>query len=71
MLIQNLIRARSAKVFYIKVKNSEVKTVLVLHLDLGESLHAGNTIVANQAGKAYITNTLDIDRNIVAPEELN
>jgi len=65
-----VIPARSAKVFYIKVKNPEVKTGLVPRLDLGEGLYAGDAIVANRNGRAYIklANTNDADRTIADPE---
>jgi len=64
-----VIPARSAKVFYVKV-NPEVKTGLVPRLDLGEELYAGDKIVTNRNGRAYIkiTNTHDADKTIAAPE---
>jgi len=65
-----LIPARTAKVFYIKIKNPEVKTGLVPRLHLGDGLYAGNALVKNRDGKAYIKiiNTRDTDERIVAPE---
>jgi hypothetical protein len=65
-----IIPARLAKVFYLKIKNPEIKTGLVPRLDLGEGLYVGNAIVTNRGGKAYIkiANTLDTDRCIDASE---
>jgi len=52
------------------IKNPEVKTGLVPRLDLGEGLYAGDAIVANRNGRAYIklANTNDADRTIADPE---
>jgi hypothetical protein len=70
--IQNsvVMSAKSAKVFYFKVKNPEIKTGLVSRLNLGERLYAGNAIVTNRGEKVYIkiANTLDTDRCINVPE---
>jgi len=65
-----LISARTAKVFYIKIKNPEVKKELVPHLHLSDGLHVGNALVKKRGGKAYIKiiNTRDIDERIVASE---
>jgi len=49
-----LIPARTAKVFYIKIKNPGVKTGLIPRLHLGNSLYAGNALVKNHGGSAYI-----------------
>jgi len=67
-----VIPARSSKVFYVKVKNQEVKTGLVPRLDLGEGLYAGDAIVTNRNGRAYIkiTNTHDVDKTTIAAPEV-
>jgi len=48
-----LIPTRAAKVFYIKIKNSEIKKGLVTRLHLGNGLYAGNALVKNRGGSAY------------------
>jgi len=69
-----LIPAKTAKVFYIKIKNPEVKTGLVPRLHLGNGLFAGNklvkSLVKNHGGRAYIKiiNTRDNDERIIALE---
>jgi len=49
-----LIPARTANIFYIKIKNPEVNTEIVLRLHLGNCLYAGNALVKNHGGIAYI-----------------
>jgi len=65
-----LISARTVKVFYIKIKNPEVETDLVPRLHLGDSLYAGNALVKNRSGSAYIKiiSTRDTDERIIDPE---
>jgi len=65
-----LIPARTAKVFYVKIKNPEIKAGLVPRLRLGDGLYAGNALVKNHGGRAYIEiiNTWDTDERIIAPE---
>jgi len=65
-----MIPVRLAKIFYIKIKNPEVKTGLVPRLDLGEGLYAGDVIVTNRDKKAYIkiANMQNTDKKIVAPK---
>jgi len=65
-----LISARTVKVFYIKIKNPEVETGLIPCLHLGDSLYAGNALVKNCSGSAYIKiiSTRDTDERIIAPE---
>jgi len=65
-----LIPARTTKVFYIKIKNPEVKTRLIPCLHLGDDLYTGNVLVKNRGGRVYIKiiNTRDTDERIVAPE---
>jgi len=63
-----LIPARMAKVFYVKIKNPEIRAGLVPRL--GDGLYAGNALVKNHGGRAYIEiiNTRDTDERIIAPE---
>jgi hypothetical protein len=51
-----VIPARTGKVFYVKVKNPEVKTGLVPRLNLGEGLYAEDAIVTNRNGKGLHQN---------------
>jgi len=61
-----LIPVRTAKVFYIKIKNPEVKTVSPA---LGDGLYAGNALMKNPGGRAYIKIiNRDSDEKMVAPE---
>jgi len=62
--------ARTAKVFYVKIKNPEIKAGLVPRLHLDDGLYAGNVLVKNHGGRAYIEiiNTQDTDERIIAPE---
>jgi len=66
-----LIPAKTTKVFYIKIKSTEIKMGLVPRLHLGVGMeYAGNALVKNHGGKAYIkiVTTRDTDEKIVAPE---
>jgi len=65
-----LIPARTAKVFYVKIKNPEIKAGLIPRLHLGDGLYASNALVKNHGGRAYIEiiNTRDTDERIIAPE---
>jgi len=65
-----LIPAKTAKIFYVKIKNPEIKAGLVPRLHLGDGLYAGNALVKNHEGRAYIKiiNTRDTDERIIAPE---
>jgi len=60
--------AKTAKVCYSKIKNPEVKTGLVPRLYFSDGLYAGNALVKNRSGKAYIkiVNTRDTDERIIA-----
>jgi len=49
-----LILARTAKIFYVKIKNPKVKMGLIPQLHLGDGLYAGNTLAKNRGGRAYI-----------------
>jgi len=62
--------ARTAKVFYVKIKNPEIKAGLVPHLHLSDGLYAGNALVKNHEGRAYIKiiNSRDTDERIITPE---
>jgi len=44
--------AKTAKVFYIKIKNSEVKTGLVPRLHFSDVLYTENALVKNRDSKA-------------------
>jgi len=63
-----LILAKIAKVFYIKIKNLEVKMGLVSHLHLSNGLYAENALVTNRGERVYIkiVNTRDTDERIIA-----
>jgi len=65
-----LIPAKTAKIFYIKIKNPKVKMGLVSCLHLGDGLYAGNALVKNHGGRTYIKiiNTRDTDERTIAPE---
>jgi len=54
-----LIVASTAKVFYIKIKNSNVKTELVPRLHIGDGLYAGNALVKNRGGR-YDLSIVDV-----------
>jgi len=62
-------QSRTAKEFYIKIKNLEVKTGLVPRLRLGDDLYTGNTLLKNRGGRAYIKiiNTQNTDEKIIDP----
>jgi len=65
-----LIPTRTAKIFYIKIKNPEVKTGLVPRLHLGDGLYASNALVKNHGGRVYINiiNPRDTDERIITAE---
>jgi len=46
--------ARTAKVFYVKIKNLEVKMGLIPRLHLGDGLYTDNALVKDRGGNAYI-----------------
>lgn len=63
------IPGRTSNVCKINVKNNELETGYLPRLDFGEGIYAGEAVVSNNQGKAYIRifNTNDTDVNIRPP----
>ena len=66
---QIVLPARSKTVSFINILNSNIKEGYLPRLDLGTGIHAGNALVRNQDGKAYlqIINSNETDITITRP----
>lgn len=64
-----VIPARSQATFYLRVDNPEVEIGYVPRLKIDEGIYAGNAIVSNRNGRAYIRviNTCDEDKELIVP----
>lgn len=64
-----VIPARSHVTFYVKIRNPEIKVGYIPRLSVCEDIHAGNAVVKNRHGKAYIrvANVGDVDRELIVP----
>ena len=66
---QIVLPARSKTISFVNVSNSDIKEGYLSRLDLGTGIHAGNVLVSNQNGKAYlqIINSNEEDTTITIP----
>ena len=64
-----MLPARSKTVSFVNVSNSNIKEGYLPRLNLGAGIHAGNALVRNQDGKAYlqIINSNEMDTTITIP----
>ena len=66
---QIMLPARSKTVCFVNISNSNIKEGYLPRLNLGAGIHAGNALVRNQDGKAYlyVINSNEMDTTITIP----